>query len=248
MGRDPPPDRRYMYSPLRPTGTYDHRSQRTEDPVRSPELKLRTGGLVVRWVTTCEYPLLYVLPFARPPPPPRRPRASAACLLARLPFGPPMSGRQVLTGVTRTRTSPPEPVGGEPVEVATRSSADGAQAYGGSLLTRRGSDSPDWPRRRPRASAACYTATVELTVVRRRPAAASRTVCPRDQGLPGTKASAESSPGGGPDARLGRCAPALGRHTIKHRAASPQGGGRDRRSYGEVLNKSGRRGLTLSSS
>ena len=48
------------------TSTYDHRSQRTEDPVRSPELKLRTGGLVVRWVTTCEYPLLYVLLFFCP--------------------------------------------------------------------------------------------------------------------------------------------------------------------------------------
>ena len=45
------------------TSTYGHRSQRTEDPVRSPELKLRTGGLVVRWVTTCEYPLLYILLF-----------------------------------------------------------------------------------------------------------------------------------------------------------------------------------------
>ena len=43
--------------------TYGHRSQRTEDPVRSPVLKLRTGGLVLRWVTTWEYPLLYVLHF-----------------------------------------------------------------------------------------------------------------------------------------------------------------------------------------
>ena len=63
-GRCRPRPPAYMYSARRPSGTYDHRSQRTEDPVRSPELKLRTGGLVVRWVTTCEYPLLYVLPFS----------------------------------------------------------------------------------------------------------------------------------------------------------------------------------------
>ena len=43
--------------------TYGHRSQKTEDPVRSPVLKLQTGGLVLRWVTTWEYPLLYVLYF-----------------------------------------------------------------------------------------------------------------------------------------------------------------------------------------
>jgi hypothetical protein len=29
-------------------------------PVRSALFKQRTGGLVVRWVTTSEYPLLYV--------------------------------------------------------------------------------------------------------------------------------------------------------------------------------------------
>jgi len=34
--------------------------QITEDPVRSPVLKLQTGGLVLRWVTTWESPLLYV--------------------------------------------------------------------------------------------------------------------------------------------------------------------------------------------
>lgn len=45
------------------TNTYAHRSQKTEDPVRSPVLKLRTGELVVRWVTTCEYSLVYVLQF-----------------------------------------------------------------------------------------------------------------------------------------------------------------------------------------
>jgi Rieske Fe-S protein len=42
------------------TSTYDHRRLRTELPVRSAELKQSTGGLVVRWVTTGEYPLLYV--------------------------------------------------------------------------------------------------------------------------------------------------------------------------------------------
>ena len=40
--------------------TYDHRILRTELPVRSAVLKQDTGGLVVRWVTTGEYPLLYV--------------------------------------------------------------------------------------------------------------------------------------------------------------------------------------------
>jgi hypothetical protein len=45
------------------TATYDHRTLRTELPVRSAELKQCTGGLVVRWVTTGEYPLLYVFEF-----------------------------------------------------------------------------------------------------------------------------------------------------------------------------------------
>jgi hypothetical protein len=44
--------------------TYDHRTLRTELPVRSAELKQCTGGLVVRWVTTGEYPLLYVFVFS----------------------------------------------------------------------------------------------------------------------------------------------------------------------------------------
>jgi hypothetical protein len=43
--------------------TYDHRRLRTELPVRSAVLKQSTGGLVVRWVTTGEYPLLYVFSF-----------------------------------------------------------------------------------------------------------------------------------------------------------------------------------------
>ena len=51
-----------------PTNTYDHRTLKTRLPVRSALFKQRTGGLVVRWVTTSEYPLLYVFahdfPFA----------------------------------------------------------------------------------------------------------------------------------------------------------------------------------------
>ena len=42
------------------TDTYDHRTLKTRLPVRSALFKQRTGGLVVRWVTTSEYPLLYV--------------------------------------------------------------------------------------------------------------------------------------------------------------------------------------------
>jgi hypothetical protein len=45
------------------TFTYDHRTLKTGLPVRSALLKQRTGGLVVRWVTTSEYPLLYVFGF-----------------------------------------------------------------------------------------------------------------------------------------------------------------------------------------
>jgi hypothetical protein len=44
--------------------TYDHRTMNTELPVRSAVLKHCTGGLVVRWVTTSESPLLYVFVFA----------------------------------------------------------------------------------------------------------------------------------------------------------------------------------------
>jgi hypothetical protein len=40
--------------------TYDHRALKPRLPVRSALFKQRTGGLVVRWVTTSEYPLLYV--------------------------------------------------------------------------------------------------------------------------------------------------------------------------------------------
>jgi hypothetical protein len=42
------------------TSTFDHRTLRTRLPVRSALFKQRTGGLVVRWVTTSEYPLLNV--------------------------------------------------------------------------------------------------------------------------------------------------------------------------------------------
>ncbi len=45
------------------TSTYDHRSQGKVDPVRSRILKLGIGRLVLRWVTTGEYPLLYVFAF-----------------------------------------------------------------------------------------------------------------------------------------------------------------------------------------
>ena len=43
--------------------TYDHRILRTRLPVRSALFKQDTGGLVVRWVTTSESPLLYVFCF-----------------------------------------------------------------------------------------------------------------------------------------------------------------------------------------
>jgi hypothetical protein len=40
--------------------TYDHGTMRSRLPVRSALVKHCTGGLVVRWVTTSESPLLYV--------------------------------------------------------------------------------------------------------------------------------------------------------------------------------------------
>jgi hypothetical protein len=46
------------------SATYDHRTLKTRLPVRSALFKQRTGGLVVRWVTTSEYPLLYVFVFS----------------------------------------------------------------------------------------------------------------------------------------------------------------------------------------
>jgi hypothetical protein len=42
------------------SSTFDHRFEKIALPVRSAVLKLVTGGLVVRWVTTGEYPLLNV--------------------------------------------------------------------------------------------------------------------------------------------------------------------------------------------
>jgi len=47
-------------------GTYDHRQRRNVGPVRSRIHKPLIGGLVLRWVTTGEYPLLYVLLLACP--------------------------------------------------------------------------------------------------------------------------------------------------------------------------------------
>jgi hypothetical protein len=43
--------------------TYDHRLEKMRDPVRSPISKLQIGRLVVGWVTTSEYLLLYVFWF-----------------------------------------------------------------------------------------------------------------------------------------------------------------------------------------
>ncbi|KAH6881758.1 hypothetical protein BKA58DRAFT_7616 [Alternaria rosae] len=43
--------------------TYDHRILRSRLPVRSALVKQDIGGLVVRWVTTGESPLLYVFAF-----------------------------------------------------------------------------------------------------------------------------------------------------------------------------------------
>jgi hypothetical protein len=49
-----------MYSIKEKAVTYDHRLRRTGDPVRSRILKPQIGRLVVGWVTTSEYLLLYV--------------------------------------------------------------------------------------------------------------------------------------------------------------------------------------------
>ena len=45
--------------------TYNHRTLKTRLPVRSAIFKQRIGGLVVRWVTTSEYPLLYVFAISK---------------------------------------------------------------------------------------------------------------------------------------------------------------------------------------
>ena len=48
-----------FYKPTQ-LSTYDHRTLKIRLPVRSAIYKQCTGGLVVRWVTTSESPLLYV--------------------------------------------------------------------------------------------------------------------------------------------------------------------------------------------
>ena len=57
---------RIFYPKAIASSTYDHRTLKTRLPVRSALFKQRTGGLVVRWVTTSEYPLLYVFGFFVP--------------------------------------------------------------------------------------------------------------------------------------------------------------------------------------
>jgi hypothetical protein len=52
--------RSYIVFDMTITVTYDHRLKRIGHPVRSAIHKLEIGGLVVGWVTTSEYPLLYV--------------------------------------------------------------------------------------------------------------------------------------------------------------------------------------------
>jgi hypothetical protein len=54
---------RDMYLEFRLIITYDHRTLKTRLPVRSAIYKQCTGGLVVAWVTSSEYPLLYVFAF-----------------------------------------------------------------------------------------------------------------------------------------------------------------------------------------
>ena len=54
---------RYIYVYVSKSSTYDHRRMRTGHPVRSGVLKHSTGCVVVGWVTTSEFQLLYVHPF-----------------------------------------------------------------------------------------------------------------------------------------------------------------------------------------
>ena len=49
-----------------PFPAYGHRKWKTAHPVRSAVLKTLIGGLVVGWVTTSEYPLLYVFALFLP--------------------------------------------------------------------------------------------------------------------------------------------------------------------------------------
>ena len=55
-----PSNSSYIDSNKHSSSTYDHRIRRIWHPVRSAEIKPYIGGLVVGWVTTSEYPLLYV--------------------------------------------------------------------------------------------------------------------------------------------------------------------------------------------
>ena len=161
----------------------------------------------------------------RPPPAPQG--------LGRLSFSWPVSVCQTVLGVTRTRPPPNGPRPPRRCRPPGLGAPFGARRGGALPPCGTGCErAPSWygllPHSNPKARSHGF--------VRRPPTDA------QNQGFRRVVL------GDDPDVRLGRCAPALGRRTIKHRAASPQGGGRDRRSYGEVLNKSGRRGLTLSSS
>ncbi|KAF1848296.1 uncharacterized protein K460DRAFT_275845, partial [Cucurbitaria berberidis CBS 394.84] len=55
-----------IYYTILAQDTYDHRILNSALPVRSAVLKQNTGGLVVRWVTTSESPLLYVFALISP--------------------------------------------------------------------------------------------------------------------------------------------------------------------------------------
>jgi hypothetical protein len=52
-----------IYNARHDISTYDHFSMKTFDPVCSRKNKHGRGGLVLRWVTTGESPLLYVFSF-----------------------------------------------------------------------------------------------------------------------------------------------------------------------------------------
>src|SRR4051794_39294515 len=54
----------YLVVEIQFPSTYDHRSEKAAGPVRSPVHKLRTGRLVIEWVTIGESLLLYVYFFA----------------------------------------------------------------------------------------------------------------------------------------------------------------------------------------
>ena len=56
----------YILFIKRAVDTYDHRLRNTGHPVRSAIHKPQIGRLVVGWVTTSEYLLLYVFAFLTP--------------------------------------------------------------------------------------------------------------------------------------------------------------------------------------